>query len=99
MDRPMLEDVLLILRSRQEATRANRFKIVGVFGSVARGDAGPDSDVDILIEATDTQASLFDMGAVWSDLHEALGRWVDIVELEALRPGFRETVERDLVRL
>jgi hypothetical protein len=99
MDAPVLEEVLETLRGQQDAVRENKFKIVGVFGSVARGEAGPDSDVDIVIEAIDANASLFDMGGVWSVLNDALGRWVDIVELHALRPGFREAVERDLVRL
>jgi len=97
--RPVLSEVLKVLRERQDATRANRFEIVGVFGSVARGEAGPDSDVDIVIRAIDPKANLFDMGAIWSDLSEALGRSVDLVETDALRPSFRQAVERDLAVL
>ena len=101
MDRPvtLLEQVLETLRGEQDAVRRNRYRIVGVFGSVARGEAGPDSDVDVVIEAIDPNASLFDLGGVWSVLNEALGRWVDVVELDALRPEFRRAVERDLVLL
>jgi hypothetical protein len=98
-DRPVLDEVLATLRANQAAVRENKFKVVGVFGSVARGEAGPDSDVDVVIEAIDPKANLLDMGGVWSVLNEALGRWVDIVELDALRPRFRAAVERDLVRL
>lgn len=96
---PVLEEVLETLRARQDAVRQNKFRIVGVFGSVARGEARPDSDVDIVIEALDPGASLFDMGGVWSELNEALGRVVSLVELDPLPPRFRAAVERDLVRL
>lgn len=96
---PVLEEVLATLRTQQDAVRLNKFKVVGVFGSVARGDARPESDVDIVIEAIDPSANLFDIGGVWSLLNDALGRGVDVVELDALRPRFRASVERDLVLL
>lgn len=51
---------------------------VRVFGSVARGDAGPDSDIDLLVDM-EPGRSLLDMGGLWSDLNELLGRKVDIV--------------------
>ncbi len=98
-DAPILSEVLTVLRSRRDAARQNRFDIVGVFGSVARGEADADSDVDIIIRAIDPKADLFDMGAIWSDLAVALGRKVDLVEIQALRPSFRAGVERDLALL
>jgi hypothetical protein len=96
---PVLDDVLDVLRRKRDAVRANKFDIVGVFGSVARGEARPDSDVDIVIRAIEPNASLFDMGGVWSELSEALGRDVSLVELHPLPPRFRAAVERDLVPL
>ena len=51
---------------------------VRVFGSVARGDAGPDSDIDLLVDM-EPGRSLLDLGGLWSDLNELLGRKVDIV--------------------
>ena len=101
MDRPqtLLDQVLDVLRARREHARANRFEIIGVFGSVARGEAGPDSDVDIVIEAIDPKADLLNMGAIWSDLSEALGRKVDLLELDNAGPGMSEAVRRDLAVL
>lgn len=96
---PSLEQILNTLRSRQEAVRRLRFEIVGVFGSFARGTARADSDVDIVVRAIDPRAGLLDLGGVWTDLNEALGRKVDLLELEAARPGVAEAVERDLVPL
>ena len=51
---------------------------VRVFGSVARGEAGPDSDIDFLVEM-EPGRSLLDLGGLWADLSELLGRKVDIV--------------------
>jgi predicted nucleotidyltransferase len=58
---------------------------VDVFGSVARGDPRPDSDVDLLVEFTpEAQPGLFEMGALCEDLQAALGRHVDLVSRAAI---------------
>jgi len=67
---------------------------VRVFGSVARGEAGPDSDVDLLIDAGEKVSSWFPAGLIL-DLEELLGRRVDVVEEVALRPELRPYVLRD----
>ena len=53
---------------------------VRVFGSVARGDARPDSDVDFLVEF-ERGRTVLDLSALILDLEEALGRRVDVVEV------------------
>ena len=67
---------------------------VRVFGSVARGEAGPDSDVDLLIDAGEKVSPWFPGGLV-NDLEELLGRRVDVVEEVALRPELRQYVLRE----
>jgi len=67
---------------------------VRLFGSVARGEAGPDSDVGLLIDAGDKVSSWFPGGLVL-DLEELLGRRVDVVEEVALRPELRPYVLRE----
>ena len=52
---------------------------VRVFGSVARGEARPDSDVDLLVDL-DPERTLLDLGGLILDLQETLGREVDVVE-------------------
>jgi len=52
---------------------------VRVFGSVARGEARPDSDVDLLVDL-DPERTLFDLSGLILDLQETLGREVDVVE-------------------
>jgi predicted nucleotidyltransferase len=67
---------------------------VRVFGSVARGEAGPDSDVDLLIDAGEKVSPWFPGGLVY-DLEELLGRRVDVVTERALHPELRQYVLRE----
>lgn len=70
-----------------------------VFGSAARGEARPDSDIDILVRF-DQIRGLFEFVRTKLDLEDALGgRTVDLVHLDALRPEFREDVERERVQI
>jgi predicted nucleotidyltransferase len=54
---------------------------VRVFGSVVRGDARPDSDIDLLVEL-DSDRSVLDLSELILDLQDLLGRHVDIVETQ-----------------
>ena len=71
-------------------------KRAGIFGSVARGEATPESDVDILIEL-DRQASLLDFIGIKLDLEDVLGRSVDLVEYAAIKPRLRDRILREEV--
>jgi len=71
---------------------------VRVFGSFARGDAGPDSDVDLLIDAGPQTSPWFPGGLV-ADLEELLGRRVDVVESPALHHLLRDRVLAEAVPL
>jgi len=73
-----------------ELTRAG-VRRVGVFGSVARDEAGADSDVDILVEF-DSLPDLYDFAALRDRLSEILGRPVDLTTPQALKPRFRSRV-------
>lgn len=71
---------------------------VRIFGSVVRGEAGPESDIDLLVERGSTTSSWFPAGLVL-DLEELLGRRVEIVTEKALNPYLRERVLREAVPL
>jgi predicted nucleotidyltransferase len=71
---------------------------VRVFGSVARGDSVPASDVDVLVDL-EPNRSLFDLGALLEDLKTLLGCQVDIVTEKGLRARIRDRVLREAVRL
>ena len=69
-----------------------------IFGSVARGEAGPDSDVDLLVDL-EPGRSLFDHAALVVALEALLGRRVDVAVERGLRPRVRERVLREAVPL
>jgi hypothetical protein len=71
---------------------------VRVFGSLARGEAGPDSDIDNLVKL-DPGRSLLDIVAIKQDLEELLGCDVDVVTEAAISPYIREEVLREAVSL
>ncbi len=71
---------------------------VRVFGSVARGDARLDSDIDILVDL-EPGRSLFDLGGLLYDLQTLLGVDVDVVTEKGLRPRIRAQVLREAVPL
>ena len=69
---------------------------IKVFGSVARGDARADSDVDFLVEVGPRHSAFFPGGLV-VDLEEILGRRVDIVEPDGLHRLLRDRVLKEAV--
>ena len=91
----------LLAARREEILRtATRYgaRHVRVFGSTARGEARPDSDVDFLVEL-DQGRSLFDLGGLLMELQELLGREVDVVTERGLRGRMKEKVLAQAVRL
>jgi len=85
-------DAILSLAARRGAGN------VRVFGSVARGEAGPGSDVDFLVEFGRGRG-LFDLGGLLVDLRELLGVPVDVTTVNGLGPLLREHVLAQAVPL
>jgi uncharacterized protein len=71
---------------------------VRVFGSVARGDAREDSDIDLLVDL-EPGRSLLDLIAIKQDLEDDLGRPVDVVTEAGLSPYLRRRVLDEAVAL
>jgi predicted nucleotidyltransferase len=71
---------------------------VRVFGSVARGEAGPESDVDVLVDL-ELGRSLLDHAALMLELEELLGCKVDVATERGLRARIRDRVLREAVPL
>jgi predicted nucleotidyltransferase len=89
-----MDDETLLKLNRDEILRiaARRgARNLRVFGSVARGTASPDSDIDFLVDM-ETGRSLFDLGGLLSDLQQLLGRPVDVVTEAGLRQRIRARV-------
>ncbi|HMR69135.1 MAG TPA: nucleotidyltransferase family protein [Rubrivivax sp.] len=83
---------LLALASRRGLTG------VRVFGSMSRGDASDDSDVDLLVTLTPGTSALA-LGGLLLDAQELLGRRVDVVTEASLHPALREQVVASAVPL
>ena len=71
---------------------------IRLFGSVARGDSGPQSDIDFLIDTTAATSSWFPAGLIL-DLQDLLGRRVEVVTEQGLDPLIRERVLREALPL
>jgi predicted nucleotidyltransferase len=71
---------------------------VRVFGSVARGDARQDSDVDLLVDL-EPGRSLLDLGGLLMDLQDLLHRGVDVVTEKGLHWYIRDRVIKEAVPL
>jgi len=69
-----------------------------LFGSAARGDERPGSDLDVLVEV-EPGRSLVDHVALKQDLEDLLGRDVDVVTETSLHPRIRERVLREAISL
>lgn len=88
--------VLSILKEKQSEI-AGRFSVrrIGVFGSFARGTAGPKSDVDILVELNKpTFDNYMDLKFY---LEEVLNHPVDLVIHEAVKPRLKPIIEQEVV--
>ena len=64
---------------------------VRIFGSVARGEAGPESDIDFLVDM-EQDRSLLDRASLLADLENLLGCSVDVATEHVLRPRIRQHV-------
>jgi predicted nucleotidyltransferase len=96
MDR---EHVIATLRGHESELRAAGIIRLSLFGSTARGDYCPDSDIDLLAAFDDTRRiSLPDVVGMEEQLSRMLGRTVDLVEEGTLKPRAQKNVEVEAVR-
>jgi predicted nucleotidyltransferase len=92
------ERVVRALRAHEVDLRALGVSRLWLFGSLARGDPGRRSDVDVLVSAPSAHDfSLLDLAAVRVELCDLLGRDTDVVIREDVQPRFWETIRDDLV--
>jgi predicted nucleotidyltransferase len=95
------ERVLALLRAKEGELRALGVMRLRLFGSIARGEAGPDSDVNLLAEIDhSTKFSLLDLVGLQFDLEDLIGRKVEIATAaEKMRPRIRRRIEADAIEV
>ena len=95
------ERVLAVLRAKRgEIESRYGLRMVGLVGSVARGEATDTSDVDVMVDIVG-MPSLFDLSRAERELEASIGLGlpVEVVPRKGLRPEFRDYIERDLIPL
>ncbi len=94
------DEVIARIRAHERELRAMGVAHLALFGSIARGDDRPDSDVDVLIDVEpDRKFSLLNLAGVHLRLEALLGREVDIVSRGGLRPRVAERIADDVTAI
>jgi predicted nucleotidyltransferase len=93
-----MKNAFALLKRHQADLHQRRVKSLAVFGSLARGEATPASDIDLLVEF-DRPVGLFEFIRLKLYLEELTGRHVDLVTLDVLRPAMRAEIFREAVHV
>lgn len=93
MDR---ESILKLLRQNEIEIRSFSVKSLALFGSIARGEQGPDSDVDLLVEFN-RPTGLFGLIALQQYLENILNCPVDLGTTDSLKGNIRSKILKDCV--
>src|SRR5437667_12691677 len=92
------QEALAILLKHRDALQARGVRHAALFGSVARGEARPDSDLDILIELDPSaELDVFAYVGLRRYIAELFTGPVDVVDRDALKPHVRPPAESDAI--
>lgn len=87
----------LLQQKREEIFRISALhgaRNIRLFGSVVRGESGPDSDIDFLVDL-EKGRSLLDLGGLLMDLQQLIGRRVDVVTEKGLHWYIRDRILKE----
>lgn len=93
------EKVIAILRRHESELHRSGVSRLYLFGSVARDEAGPDSDVDLFFETDDPRFSLIELIDVQDRIRAILGTHSDVMTRASLHPRLRPEIEAEALRV
>ena len=95
---PSLSNVLQLLRSHESDLRRMGVAHAAVFGSVARGEAGEGSDIDVLVDLDRNQnLGIFEYSRIKLYIGSILDGMADVVNRKTLKPRLKDNILRDAV--
>lgn len=97
-DRSVREEVLRMKERIGALARTHGARSVRLFGSAARGEEHPASDIDFLVEL-EPDRSLLDLIGLENDLADLFGRKVEVVTMPSEKPEIRASVLKSAVRI
>ena len=87
------------LKENEEAIRALGATSLYLFGSPARDEARPDSDVDVFIEYDPSRFTLFELAGIKNLIEEELGIEVDVTTRDSLHPLLKRRIEQSAIQV
>lgn len=90
----MLEEIFNLIEKHQLEIKKFGVQKLGIFGSIARGDASPDSDIDFLVELENETFRAY-MGLKFY-LEDLIGRKVDLVLPDTIKPSLRDSIMNEV---
>ena len=92
------DTILRTLRDAEPALRSRGVAHAALFGSTARNQAGPHSDVDIMVEISpEVDLGIFDYVGIVNAIKDLFSSPVDVSNRASLRPSIRPSAERDAI--
>ncbi len=93
------DEVIAVLRRHADAIRARGARSLYLFGSTARDQVGPASDIDVFVDPDYTRFTLLDWVDLEAFLTDVVGRPVDLTTRNALRPEYRPDIEHSATKV
>jgi predicted nucleotidyltransferase len=92
-------EALARLRRNEQTLRRAGIGRLYLFGSTARDDAGPESDVDLFFETDEPHFSLIELVRAQEVVRDVLGAQADLMTRDSLHPALRDRIERSAERV
>jgi hypothetical protein len=91
--------VIKTLSDHKDELRSRGVEALYLFGSTARDEAGPESDVDLFFDYNDPEFSLVELVRIKNMIEETLGSPADVMTRDSIHPRLRSRVEKSSIRI